>query len=231
MTTVVFKNLGEIKVEKISDKIIAQIKGLISAGELKPGERLPSERKLAEIFGVGRMHVRDAIQKLEFYGIVKTLPQSGTVVRGLGVVAFEGLLTNLLELSDADINSTLEARKLIETHTVRLAAERGTEEDFERIQEALLAYEEKVKLGESGAEEDRLFHQRIAKASKNSTLYALQSIFLQEVKKLNEHKKPVTQHQVKNILNEYFVILDHIKNRRPNEAVEALEGHLDDTKV
>jgi GntR family transcriptional repressor for pyruvate dehydrogenase complex len=57
----------EIEVEKPADLIIKQIRQLISSGRLKPGMRLPSERVLAERFGVGRGHIREALKKLEFY--------------------------------------------------------------------------------------------------------------------------------------------------------------------
>ena len=80
----VLNNFKEIQVVSPSDKIIEQIRELISSGQIKPGDKLPPERKLSEKFGVGRSYVRNAIRKLEFYGIVKTLPQSGTVVSGLG---------------------------------------------------------------------------------------------------------------------------------------------------
>ena len=58
------RNFQEIEVESPSDKIIKQIKGLITSGQLKPGDRLPPERKLAERLGVGRTPVRDAIRKI-----------------------------------------------------------------------------------------------------------------------------------------------------------------------
>ena len=62
----------ELEFKKPSDLIISQIRRLITEGVLKPGDRLPPERELAERFAVGRGHVRDAIKKLEFYGILKT---------------------------------------------------------------------------------------------------------------------------------------------------------------
>ena len=99
------ENFREIKVETPHNKIIRQIRSLITSGQLRPGDRLPSERKLAEKFGLGRSVVRDAILKLEIYGIVKTHPQSGTVVAGIGLVALEGLITNVLELDQHDFNS------------------------------------------------------------------------------------------------------------------------------
>ena len=60
--------------------VIEHIKKQISERQILPGERLPSERKLSELLKVSRSHVREALQKLELYGIVKTYPQSGTVV-------------------------------------------------------------------------------------------------------------------------------------------------------
>ena len=62
----VLKNLKEVVAEKPVEVIIKQIKDLLVTGQLKPGDKLPPERKLSETFGVGRTHVRDAIRKLEF---------------------------------------------------------------------------------------------------------------------------------------------------------------------
>ena len=82
-------NFQEIRIESPVDKIIRQIRELITSGQLNPGDKLPPERKLAERLGVGRSNVRDAIKKLEFYGILKTVPQSGTIVAGMGITALE----------------------------------------------------------------------------------------------------------------------------------------------
>ncbi|MCH1533928.1 MAG: GntR family transcriptional regulator, partial [Schleiferiaceae bacterium] len=91
----ILNNFSEIKVESPVDKIIRQIRDQIGSGQLKPGDRLPSERMLSDRFGVGRTQLRDALRRLEFYGILKTLPQSGTVVAGLGIPALQGLMTDM----------------------------------------------------------------------------------------------------------------------------------------
>ena len=129
----IFENLSEIKIEKPSDKIIHRSKGLISSGQLNPGDRLPSERKLSEKLGVGRGHVREALQKLEFYGILRTLPQSGTVVAGLGVNALEGLINDVLELNNADFHSMVETRVILEINAARLAATGANKEELKRL--------------------------------------------------------------------------------------------------
>ena len=67
------ETLKKISISNPVDLIIQQIRSLISSGQINPGEKLPSERKLAEQFGVSRGQVREALGKLEFYGILKTL--------------------------------------------------------------------------------------------------------------------------------------------------------------
>ena len=161
MSKELLNNFSQIVIEKPVDKIIKQIKELISSGQLKPGDRLPAERMLSERFGVGRTHVRDAIRKLEFYGIVKTLPQSGTVVAGMGIAALEGLITDVLKLEGTDFHSLVETRVLLETNAARFAAERRTDEDIVSISNALNNFEKAVDRGEAGVEEDLLFHLKI----------------------------------------------------------------------
>ena len=123
----------EISLAKPADKIIDQIRSLIRTGQLKPGDKLPPERKLVEQFGVGRGHVRDALKKLEFYGILKTLPQNGTVVAGMGVKALEGLISNVLDIEAPDFYSLVETRMMLELKAVELAAERRTDGDLIHI--------------------------------------------------------------------------------------------------
>ena len=143
---------SEIKVESPVDKIIRKIRTLITNGELSPGDKLPPERKLSEKFGVGRSVVRDAIRKLEFYGIVKTLPQSGTVIEGMGIVALEGLITDVLNIEKTDFKSLVETRLLLEIESAGKAAERITVDDIAILENALNAYEKKIARGLSAVE-------------------------------------------------------------------------------
>ena len=116
------ENLQKIEVKNPVDLIISQIRDLIGSGKIKPGEKLPPERKLAEHFGVSRNHVREAIRQLQIYGIVKVLPQSGTVINGIGIVALEGLITNVLKIENSDFKSLVDTRILLEQESARSAA-------------------------------------------------------------------------------------------------------------
>ncbi|MEL6988050.1 MAG: GntR family transcriptional regulator, partial [Bacteroidota bacterium] len=174
---------NEIKVETPVDKIIVQVRSLITTGQLKPGDKLPPERKLAEKFGVGRTAVRDAIRKLEFYGIVRTQPQSGTVISGMGIVALEGLITDVLNIEETDFTSLVETRILLEIEAAGRASERRTKDDIVILENALKAYEDKIRRGEPAVEEDLLFHLKIAEASGNSVLKSLMLIITPDIVK------------------------------------------------
>ena len=116
--------------QKIQDLIIKGIKELINYKNLEPGDKLPSERMLSEKFVVSRSNVREAIQKLEFYGLLKSIPQSGTFVANIGVIAMNGMIDDILRLEDSGFKSLVETRILLELKTVRLAALRRTDEDL-----------------------------------------------------------------------------------------------------
>lgn len=222
------KNFQEIAVETPVDKIIGQIRGLISSGQLNPGDRLPSERKLAEKLGVGRTHVRDAIAKLEFYGILKTMPQSGTVVEGIGITALEGLISDVLKLEESEFVDLVETRVLLETQAARMAALRRTTDDIINMKNALDAYEAKVKNGLPAVEEDLLFHLTIAEAGGNTVLKSLMLIITPDIVKNFQKLEVCKDGRFYRSLEEHKEILEFIVNQKPELAAKAMEEHLQD---
>ena len=221
-------NFKEIKLEHPVDIIIGQIRDLIISGELNAGDKLPPERKLSEKLGISRSYVREAIKKLEFYGILKTHPQSGTIIAGLGITALEGLITDVLRMEGSDFHSLIETRLILEVQTAKLAAERRTDEDIEALEEALACYESKVKAGEQAIDEDLLFHIKIAEASKNNVLKSLMLIVTPDI------LIHFTKHNICGggkpfgALLEHKEILAHIINQDSSKAEEAMISHLSD---
>lgn len=220
--------LKEIVIESPVDKIIKQLRSLISSGHLKAGDRLPSERKLSEKLGVSRNYVRDAIQKLEFYGILRTMPQSGTVVAGIGIAALEGLISDILKIENSDFASLVETRVVLEMETAKLAANRRTEEDIKTIKEALKEYEKVVKAEKPAVEQDLMFHLKIAEASKNSVLKSLMLIITPDIiKSFNEHDVCKDGRSLTS-LEEHKIILEHIINQDGEAAANSMRNHLQD---
>jgi len=222
------ENFRAISIESPVDKIIRQIRNLITTGQLVSGDRLPSERKLVEKLGVSRKHVRDAIQKLEFYGILKTLPQSGTVVSGLGITALEGLITDVLRLEKSDFSSLVETRMIMETSSASLAAKRRTKDDILAIQKALEAYENKIKRGDLAVEEDLMFHLTITRASKNSVLNSLMTIITPDIISSFVELEVCSEEQTVKVINEHRLILQHIIEQNEEEASRSMHLHLQD---
>jgi len=230
MSTTTIDNFEEIVFTKPADIIINQIKNLIGSGQLKPGEKLPSERKLSQKLMVSRSAVRDAIKKLEFYGVLKTHPQSGTVVAGMGITALQGLLSDILKVDGSDFKSLVETRVILEINSARMAAERRTEENIEKIQSALDKYHEKLKLGQPTVEEDLMFHLEIAEATQNSVLKSLMMVITPDIIS-NFIKYDVCGDDVKiERYKEHQNLLHCIKNKDADCAAKAMERHLKDIK-
>jgi len=166
---------------EIVNSIISKIRDYINLKNLETSDKLPSERMLSEKFEVSRSSVREAIQKLEFYGILKSIPQSGTFVADIGGVAMNGIIDDILGLKDSDFRSLVETRILLELKTVRLAAKRRTSADLDQIKKTLNAFIQKVLTGEDAMQEDLLFHLAIAKASGNTTMNNLMLIITPEI--------------------------------------------------
>ncbi|WP_417290332.1 FadR/GntR family transcriptional regulator [Corallibacter sp.] len=217
---------------EVSDEqvIITKIKDLITSRQLESGDKLPSERALSEKFNVSRSQVRSAIQKLEFYGLLKRLPQSGTVVSNIGVTAMNGMMQDILKLQQPDFKSLVETRILFEKNSVKLAAERRTEEDLEHLNQALLAYNEKILTGESAVEEDMMFHLKLVEASGNSVIHSLMLIIVPEIIAFFMENKICDDVKAQKLVKEHTAIYEAIKNQDAIGAEKALDVHFGDIK-
>lgn len=219
------KNLKQVEIEKPVDVIIKQIKDLLISGQLKPGDKLPPERRLSETFAVGRTHVREAIRKLEFYGILKTRPQSGTFVAAIGITALEGLISDVLRIDSYSFLSLVETRVLLETSSISLACERHNKEDILQLEISLNNYLEKANKNVRAVEEDLMFHLTIADMSKNKVLKSLLLIIIPDIIS-NYSLFNVCDTGASKALEEHKQLFNEIKNRNADKAGEIMQEHL-----
>jgi GntR family transcriptional regulator, transcriptional repressor for pyruvate dehydrogenase complex len=222
----VISQLSVIEVHKPAELIMRQIRNLISNGTLKAGDRLPSERELAERFRVGRGHVREALRKLEFHGVLQTFPQSGTTVASLGVAALERLISNLLELDRDDITALTETRVILEVHTAKLAAVRATDASIADIQAALDSSRLVIDAGGTGVEEDLLFHMAVSKAARNPILGSLIGLIAPDVIRINKGTGVCEEGRARIALAEHEAVFAAIVARDPREAELAMLAHM-----
>lgn len=210
----------------VQKEIIAKIRELINFKNLEPGDKLPSERMLSDKFEVSRSNVRDAIQKLEFYGILKSIAQSGTFVANIGIIALNGLIDEILRLEEPDFKSLVETRILLELKTVRLASLRRTDDDIAKMESALNAYTEKVLAGEDAVQEDLLFHLAIAKASGNSTLNTFMLTITPEIIAYFNEFHLCDNAQKIAVIKEHEDIFQAIKNQETQVAKQKMKDHF-----
>jgi len=221
-----FENIETIRIENPVDKIIKQLRNLISSGQLKPGDRLPAERILAERFGVGRGYIREAIMKLEFYGLLKTSPQSGTFVAGFSLKIIDSIFTDIINFNKNDFTSLIEARYYLEINAAALAAQRRTEEDIHSMKEALAEYDEKAKKGQAVVQEDMLFHIKLASATKNSVIESMLLILIPDLIKVIIENDICNTNRTTSSMEEHHKILDAIEAGDSGAAEKNMQLHL-----
>ena len=204
--------------------VITHIRNLLESGKLSPGDRLPAERKLSDDLGVSRAHVREAIRKLELYGIVRTLPQSGTYVTEQLSWSLETMISDILKIGQADFKSLVHVRTLLEIDAARLCAENRTEEDLARIKLALSDYEANIDKP-FRVEKDLALHRSIALGSHNSALASLLLVIAPDVLAYY-HKYKVCAVPDYVVLNEHRDIVKAIEDKDSSQVEQCLKTHF-----
>lgn len=206
------------------DSVLKYIKEELYSGRLHPGERLPAERKLAEQLGVGRAHVRAAFQKLEFYGIVQTFPQSGTVVAQEKMQVLERMITDALQIERYDFASLVHVRVLLEIEAVRLCARNRTEEDLRAIETALRECEEKF-YTEERVSKDFAYHQALARGAHNPVIASLLLVITPDVLRYYQRYRVCTVPQ-EEVFFEHRELLRLVREQDEESVAEMIRRHL-----
>lgn len=224
--------LTPIKTKRLYEEIVDQIKHLIAEGKLKPGDKLLAERDLADRFQVSRASVREAIRTLEMLAIIDIRPGEGTFVRGTETDDIIRPLAMFLAVERNSLLDMFEMRRIFETATASLAAQRATFEELDQIESMLANMRERLNLqdSEKGEEFDAAFHYAVAEATHNSLLTKLFKTVSEEFAKANSvARRQLYQDNVQNaqrIIDQHSEILQAIRSGSPQKASEAMLAHL-----
>ncbi len=172
------KNPSQLPIEHIrrktlAEQIIGQIKELIEAGYVSPGERLPSERELAQMFGVSRPSIREALRALSLLGIIENRPGSGTYLSDSSDLWPSEPFSILFTLNKGALLDIFEARKSLDGTAASLAARRRNEVDLETIHIALVNMSDNLNTVEIYDRFELDFHFAVIKAAKNNVIISL----------------------------------------------------------
>jgi GntR family transcriptional regulator, transcriptional repressor for pyruvate dehydrogenase complex len=216
-----------IQSERLYEQIVQQIEQRIVSGELKVSDQLPSERELAEQFGVSRTAVREAIKTLHEKGLVEILVGRGTFIANGTPDVVRHTLDLLMKVdSTKGFLNLVELREIMEPDIAALAATRITDEYIGAMQEAMDKMEAAMDNVEEFVEADLDFHLALAEATQNPIIPALLDPIIElmrEQRILITIIKGVAQHGQYN----HKIIIDAVKRGDPDAAREAMRHHLE----
>ena len=217
-----------IRKDKIHEQVAKQIEQLIG-NKLRPGDKLPGERELAEMLGVSRSSIRDAIRRLEMIGLVEPRQGAGTVVREVSPDALVNPLANVITQKRQLVSELLDFRRMLEPPLAARAATHASAEQIAEMEDILRRQDEKISRGELGVEEDSAFHYIIALASGNSVVLKVLDVVMDMLRKTRERSLQAEGRPQKSSAGHHR-ILAAIKKRNAAAAEGAMRRHIKDVE-
>ena len=230
--TPISNDLQPIRPTRIYTEIVDQILKLINRGHIAPGDRLPSERQLAQQLNVSRSALREAMTALEVLGIVEIKAGIGIFIgTNGGADNNSGVMDEVAKLiAKVGPLEILEVRILIEPGVARLAAERRTAEDLRAMQSAVAQMQLELEEGHDAWQPDWGFHRAIATATQNPLVEMVFDNLGQRME--NPLWKLMRAHNFEfgdrgqRYLKDHRAILDAVRQGSGNAAFRAMHAHI-----
>jgi GntR family transcriptional repressor for pyruvate dehydrogenase complex len=214
---------------KLADKVADLVLERILSGELRVGDRLPSERELGQQFGVSRTVIREAVRALLAKGVLEVRAGSGLRVAAVGPATVSESMNLYVRGGRLDFRRVHEVRRMLEVHIAGLAAERASDEDLERLAEVHEQMAASIGDVEAAAQHDLEFHRAIARATHNELFLVLMDSIgqsLLDIRRANIGKGGTGA----STLEEHRAVLLAVQARDPEQAREAMRRHLDNVE-
>ena len=217
-----------VRRDKVYEGVAKQIERLILK-RLRPGDKLPSERELAEMLGVSRSSIRDAIRSLELMGMVEPRQGAGTIVREISSDSLVNSLSDARKRREKRIGELLDFRKMLEPPLAARAATRVSADEISEMEEILERQEEKLRRGESTIAEDSEFHYAVALASGNSVVLKVLDALMDLLRDSRERSLQVEGRPQKSLAG-HRRILGAIKRNNAEAAKVAMRRHIENVE-
>ena len=209
----------------VVDHIVEQIKGLLRDKEVGPGSRLPTERELAQRFGVSRPTVREALRTLSMMGVIDKHHGSGTQIVESSDEILRQPFEFLFMLEQTPLRELHEARSVLELDLAARAAERRTARDLEALRAALHDLERGVKDRAIWPDANVRFHQAIAAAGHNRILERIMTTLHQGMRASIRKTERVLR-DLRPAYQAHLEVFRAIERGKPDEAREAMVRHM-----
>lgn len=224
-----------IQSERLYERIVSQIEQRIEAGDLKVGDRLPSERELAEQFAVSRTAVREAVKALRQKGLVEIRPGRGTFITNGTSDSVRSSLDMLIKMGVAKGSGHLvEVREILEPEIAALAATRISDEYVQAMQDAVNIMDTALDNVDLFVEADLDFHLALAEGTQNPLIPLLVDSII-DLLRTQRKRIGLTKGGLRRGQVHHKKILDAIMRRDAKAARRAMQDHLqqvrDDSKA
>ena len=219
---------AHLRRETLADRLAGLLSEQIDKGELKPGDRLPTEARLSTEHGVSRSVVREAVHRIKSQGLLVSRQGSGVFVAspsGHRPLAFD---PRVLESIEAVVH-VVEIRRVLEGEMAALAAARATRGQIAGLKRALAAIDAAVLAGGDGVDEDLAFHRAIGEATGNpqfSLLLGFLEQYLREAMRITRGNEARRSDFMEAVRKEHRCIVDAVIARDTAMARRAATGHL-----
>lgn len=217
-------NIDPIRREPVATQVARRLVEYILTGQVEPGDRMPSERQLAEAFGVGRSAMREALKALTLIGLIEVRQGDGTYLRKADSALLPEVIEWGLLLGEQRTMDLVEARQHIEIVIARLAAARRTEEDVADLR-ACLARMERTTDYQAFVEADVQFHLRLAEMARNTVLRDVHSS-VQALLRAWIGRVLAATGGTRSSYDEHVPIVAAIEQGDPDRAAAAMERHM-----
>lgn len=218
-----------IQQQKIYEQIVEQIKVMITEGNLKPGDKLPAERVLAENLNVSRASVREALSALHLLGLLEVKSGEGTYIKQSDVNSIIQPLALLLLMERDTTLEILQVRKGLEVEAAGLAAINATDDDVRKLGKIIDDMEKQMQQSALGEFTDWEFHFAVVHAARNSLLVRLMNTIsdtMQKTIKINREQLFKTEGNQQILFKQHLDVYNAIKNRDVGMARLKMNEHL-----
>jgi GntR family transcriptional repressor for pyruvate dehydrogenase complex len=210
--------------QKTYELVAERLLGLISGGDLQPGDAVPAERELAQAYGVGRSSIREALRMLESKGVIRSTGNGSFTVAAFGDTLNRSL-DFLLSVDQADFRELFEVRHVLEAEAAALAAERHVEPDIAEMARQVAAMQAGLNSEADFIAADLRFHMAIAQATRNRLIVHLMHAIRSQLQRslaASFHVPGSPEHAIEM----HRLILDAIAAREPDEARRRMHEHV-----
>ncbi|WP_195939812.1 FadR/GntR family transcriptional regulator [Romboutsia sp. 1001713B170131_170501_G6] len=223
--------------KKVYELVIEQIQDKILNGELKKGDKLPSERELSEQMSVSRTSIREAIRVLETMGVVESKQGDGNFICTNIEKSLIEPLSMVFKLNEGTWQNVLELREVLELQTVKIAAIKATKEDCKELKNIIDAMRKENSVKKYNSKKiiqlDQRFHNKIASISKN---YLIESVFITSSKLFKRFIEDAREKIIENYRDEELLFENHrriyegISKNDPILAYEEMKRHMENIR-